>query len=125
MKKLYIFISIPVLSLILLSCNNKVIANFEITNETDFSIDSLKIEPMVITDGKYISLNNNETIAYEVDMTGIVKTDGSYKLSYYLNGKTIIKDFGYYTNGYPIENLIEVTVLNDTILFNSKFYNSY
>ncbi len=46
-----------VLFLIFFSCNNRVIARFEITNNTGIKIDSLKIEPKVITDGIYISLN--------------------------------------------------------------------
>ena len=81
----------------LTSCNNRVIANFEVTNKTGLKIDSLKIEPMpmVISDRKYISLKSNEKVEYKTDMTGIAKIDGSYRLSYKQNGQLIVKPFGY------------------------------
>jgi hypothetical protein len=109
--------------LALISCNNRVIADFEITNNTGIKIDSLKIEPMVIIDGKYISLNPNEKTEYEADMTGIAKIDGSYRLSYKKNGELIVKDFGYYTNGYPTEKLTRIVIEKDTIKFDVEFGN--
>jgi len=105
------------------SCSNKVVADFEITNNTDFVIDSLKIEPMVITDGKYISLKPNEKTEYRADMTGIAKIDGSYRITFKQNGKLNVKDFGYYTNGYPTEKLTRIEIENDTINFEMEFGN--
>lgn len=125
MVKHIINISFLISILTLVSCDNRIIANFEISNETKFKIDSLKIEPTVSLNERFIAINPDATVKYEVDMTEILKTDGSYRLTYIQNGKTLIKNFGYYTNGYPIEDLIKIKVLNDTILFNSKFNNPY
>ena len=70
-------IAIFLILLSLTSCNNRVIADFEITNSTGIKIDSLKIEPMVVSEGKFISLEPNEKAEYKADMTGIAKIDGS------------------------------------------------
>ena len=110
-------IGIIIISLTFISCNNRVLADFEIINNTGLRIDSLKIEPMVISDGKYISLNSNEKAEYKADMTGIEKIDGSYRISYLQNGEIKIKDFGYYTNGYPTEKLTSIKIEKDTIKF--------
>ncbi len=107
--------------LTLTSCNNRVIADFEITNSTGIKIDSLKIEPMVVSEGKFISLKPNEKVEYKADMTGIAKVDGSYRLSYQQNGETIIKDFGYYSNGYPSDYLTRIEIEKDTLRFEAKF----
>ena len=74
-----------ILFITLTSCNNRIIANFEITNKTGLKIDSLYIEPMVVSKGKYISIKPDEKAEYKADMTGIPKNDGSYKLSYQQN----------------------------------------
>jgi hypothetical protein len=116
-------IGILIFIVTLTSCENRVIADFEITNKTGLKIDSLKIEPMVISDGKYISLNSNEKIEYKADMTGIAKIDGSYRLSYKQNGQLIVKDFGYYTNGYPTEKLTRIEIEKDTLKFDMEFGN--
>ncbi|WP_299224876.1 hypothetical protein [uncultured Psychroserpens sp.] len=117
------FIRILITIITLSSCDNQVVANFEIINKTGFKIDALKIEPMVITDGKYISLNPNDKVKYKADMTGIAKIDGSYRLSYKQNGEFIIKDFGYYTNGYPTEKLTRIEIGKDTLKFDIEFEN--
>jgi PBP1b-binding outer membrane lipoprotein LpoB len=118
-----IIIRILIFILILNSCDNRVIADFEVTNTTEFKIDSLKIEPMVISDGQYISLKPIETVKYKADMTGIAKADGSYRLSYKQNGELIITDFGYYTNGYPTEKLTRIKIEVDTVKFDAEFRN--
>mgnify|MGYP006101046779 CR=1 FL=1 len=114
-------IGILLVFLTLTSCNNRVIAEFEITNSTGIEIDSLKIEPMVVSEGKFISLKPNEKSEYKADMTGISKIDGSYRLSYQQNGETIIKDFGYYSNGYPSDYLTRIEIEKDTVKFDAEF----
>ena len=105
----------------MISCNSQVVADFEITNDTGLRIDSLKIEPMVISDGIYISIDSNEKVKYKSDMTGIPNTDGSYRISYRQNGLTKTKDFGYYTNGYPTEKLTRIKIEKDTLKFDFEF----
>ena len=110
-----------ILFITLTSCNNRIIANFEITNKTGLKIDSLYIEPMVVSKGKYISIKPDEKAEYKADMTGIPKNDGSYKLSYQQNGETIIKNFGYYSNGYPSEKINRIEIQKDTLTFDMEF----
>ena len=57
----------------------------------------------------------------------MVKTDGTYSLSFKneSTGQTVSQDFGYYTNGYQVEDNMNIRILNDTIVFNSKFNSSY
>ncbi|SFJ67101.1 hypothetical protein [Olleya namhaensis] len=114
-------IRIILILLTLTSCNNRVIADFEIINSTGIKIDSLKIEPMVVSEGKFISLKPNEKAEYKADMTGIAKVDGSYMLSYQQNGETFIKNFGYYSNGYPSDYLTRIEIEKDTLKFEAEF----
>tara|TARA_R110000850_G_scaffold11842_1_gene40436 strand:- start:306 stop:674 length:369 start_codon:yes stop_codon:yes gene_type:complete len=108
----------------LVSCSNSVTADFEITNGTGMRIDSLKIEPMVISNGNYISLDSNEKAKYIADMTDIPKHDGSYGISYQINEENKIKDFGYYTNGYPLEKITKIEIQGETILID-QIFSSY
>ena len=117
------FIWIFLIFFILTSCDNRTLANFEITNKARIQIDSLKIEPNVIDDAKYISLKPNEIATYKADMTGIPKFDGSYQLSYHQDGEIVIKNFGYYSNGYPSEQLIHIKIEKDSLLIDSDFGN--
>lgn len=54
---------------ILTSCNDEITANFEITNNTAIEIDSLKIEPNLISKGKIISVKPDEKAKYKIDMS--------------------------------------------------------
>ena len=116
-----ILIGVFILIFTLSSCDNEVTAEFVVINKTEFKIDSLKIEPMVNSNGKYIYLKPNENVKYKADMTGIPKTDGSYRLSYKQNGELKVKDFGYYTNGYPTEKLTKIYIEVDSLKFDMEF----
>ncbi|WP_299102985.1 hypothetical protein [uncultured Winogradskyella sp.] len=117
-------LSVSVVLLILCtSCHfNK--GKFVITNASDFKIDSLSINPNA--NHETISLDKGNSIAYSISMTE-AKTDGSYFIAFKNteNNTIISKSFGYYTNGYQIEDEIKITVLNDTILIESKFDKPY
>ncbi|MUU79666.1 hypothetical protein [Winogradskyella endarachnes] len=107
---------------LLLSCSFNE-GNFTVINKSDFKIDSLSIQP----DSKHqmFSLDKNESITVNTNMNS-VDIDGSYIISFKRDNKTMTeKQFGYYTNGYQIEDIINITVLNDTILINSKFDKTY
>lgn len=119
MKKNIIGILISIL--ILTSCSNKVIAEFEIMNDTEFNIDSLKIEPNISNLGKYIFLKKGEKFQYKSDMTTIAKTDGSYEISFLVNGINKTQVFGYYTNGYPLERITKIKIEKDTIMIDQVF----
>ena len=114
-------LSIFILFLALTSCDNRMVADFEIINNTGSKIDSLKIEPMVLNNGNYITLRSHDRMNYQADMSGIAKTDGSYRLTYMQDGKLLVKNFGYYTNGYPIEKLTRIAIEKDTLMFDFEF----
>ncbi|WP_053971754.1 hypothetical protein [Mangrovimonas sp. ST2L15] len=114
-------IGILVFTLILTSCSNKVVADFEIMNNTEFNIDSLKIEPNISDVGKYISLKEGEKAEYKSDMTTISKTDGAYQITFLVNGINKTQVFGYYTNGYPLEKITKIKIEKDTVLIDQVF----
>ena len=114
-------IGILIFTMILTSCSNKVVADFEIINNTEFNIDSLKIEPNICDVGKYISLKKGEKAEYKSDMTTIAKTDGAYQISFLVNGINKTQVFGYYTNGYPLERITKIKIEKDTILIDQVF----
>jgi len=54
-------------------------------------------------------------------MTNIDKVYGDYQIDYIKKLNTrISKTLGYYTNGYPIESLIRVSIKPDIVLFDSE-----
>ncbi|WP_418638429.1 hypothetical protein [Winogradskyella sp.] len=109
--------------LLLFSCRSNE-GKFMITNKSNFDIDSLSILP----DSKQqlIRLGKSKTIDFFTKMNKVT-SDGSYVISFKNseNNTIISKRFGYYTNGYQIEDVINITVLNDTIMINSKFDTPY
>ncbi|MBU2920960.1 hypothetical protein KO504_06365 [Winogradskyella psychrotolerans] len=109
--------------LLLFSCRSNE-GKFMITNKSNFDIDSLSILP----DSKqqFIRLGKSKTIDFITKMNKVT-SDGSYVISFKNseNNTIISKRFGYYTNGYQIEDVINITVLNDTIMINSKFDTPY
>lgn len=108
---------------LLFSCSGNN-GKFIIINKSDFNIDSLSI--MSDSKKQLITLKRNDQIEHSIKMDEVT-TDGSYLISFKnsKNNNTITQGFGYYTNGYQIEEAITITVLNDTILFDSKFNHSY
>ncbi|WP_299111760.1 hypothetical protein [uncultured Winogradskyella sp.] len=104
---------------ITLSCSRNE-GNFTISNESDFDIDSLYLIP----DSKkqIIEIKKGEQVNLDIKMDE-VKSDGSYLISF-VNSSTNqkkSKSFGYYTNGYQMEDIINIRILNDTILISAKF----
>jgi len=50
-------------------------------------------------------------------MADIIKVDGSYNLSYIINGNQRFHNFGYYTNGSPSEKFINLKIFADSISY--------
>ena len=114
-------LGLAVLILLLASCDSKTTLRFEISNDSNTRIDSLRLIPSGYESDYYISIAPNMTKEYIMDMTDIAKVDGDYQIDYIKNlNMRISKTFGYYTNGYPIESLIKVSIKPDTILFDSE-----
>jgi len=112
---------------ILLSCMFSCKSNdghFIISNESDFDINNVSIMPDA--NKKIVHIKKGEVLNHNINMSE-VKTDGSFTISFQ-NAKTndsVSQAFGYYTNGYQIENVISIKVLSDTIIFDSKFDKLY
>ena len=103
------------------SCDHRIKAKFEITNNSFQRIDSLVIEPNTDKANKYISIDPSITIKYITDMTDIVKSDGTYSLTYKMNNKIRNKIFGYYSNGNPLESLTTINIKTDTVEFDFHY----
>ena len=123
LKSLSTMIYILALLFLVLSCDADK-SKFTITNESDFNIYSLSISPDA--QSKMISIRKGEAVDYDINME-TVNIDGSYHISFKneSTGQTITRAFGYYTNGYQVEDNMNIRILNDTIVFNSKFNSSY
>lgn len=102
----------------LISCQSKIEAKFDITNESEFVIDSLNIKSSDHhQSAEYLQLKPGESKKYYMDMTDLPKTDGDYLLSYRLMGRKVQqKSFGYYTNGYPLEEVTKINIKSDTVI---------
>lgn len=53
-----------------------------------------------------------------LNMNDVKQKDGHYIIEFSLQNKLIIKEFGYYTNGYPLDDMIILDVYNDSIKAN-------
>ena len=64
----------------------------------------------------------------------LIKTIGNNRLKHFkeagitsldqINEENKIKDFGYYTNGYPLEKITKIEIQGDTILID-QIFSSY
>ncbi|WP_282040660.1 hypothetical protein [Winogradskyella flava] len=108
---------------VIFSCSHNE-GHFNISNESDFHIDSLSIAPD--SNKQIVTIKKGESLDLDIKMNE-VKSDGSYFISFKnsMTNEIVSKAFGYYTNGYQVEDKINIKILNDTILIKSKFYNSY
>ena len=92
---------------------------FKITNNSNFVIDSLKIQPDVNIN-KYINLKLDESKFYLLTIPDSIKSDGCYLLKFKINNKNISTCFGYFTNGFPLDEEIKIIIENDTIKYDYK-----
>ena len=97
------------------ACTQKNEITIDIKNSTEVRIDSLQIQANENRNDQFISLEANERKKYILDMTNIIKVDGSYNMTYLINGIRKYHNFGYYTNGSPLERLVEIKFFSDTI----------
>lgn len=110
----------------LLSCNSKsdIKAKFIVINNSGADIDSLIILP---NDSNYSKIIKGDSIVYYSNMTNMAKVDGSYALMFIPKSEARIKTyhFGYFTNGYPLEDYTRIIVLPDTIQIFPHLAKSY
>jgi len=122
-RNIFIFL----LVLLLISCQFDNTAKFEITNLTEFKVDSINIkssdqEPTEF----YLRLMPGEKAMYNLDMSDLPKVDGEYLLSYKIdNGIVEYERFGYFTNGYPLEEITNIFIDIDTVIIDQVFKENY
>ena len=118
MKSLII---IFILTISLSSCQTEINAIFEITNNTENTIDSINIKSFDHgLNPIYLKLKPNESQTYSLNMSDLPKVDGDYLLTYKTN-KINSERFGYFTNGYPLEDRTEIKIQKDTIIIDQIF----
>lgn len=103
--------------------NSETKAKFIIVNRSGSDIDSIRIEPD--NDKREMRVKNSDSIDYYSNMTNLPKVDGLYSFRF-RNINSQIKQvfgFGYFTNGYPLEDFTRITVFADTILVKPYFSN--
>lgn len=104
--------------LLLSSCSSEIKAKFEIENRTTHIIDSINIKSFDHKrNSQFINLEPGEIEIYWLDMTELPKVDGDYLLTFKRNRTNkVIKRFGYFTNGYPLEKLTKIQIEKDTVI---------
>ena len=101
-----------------------VSSNYEIENRTEWTLDSFQIVPKGYKNENHIEIPPKTTRKFITDMSIIKKIDGHYDLSFKKeNGQNEFMEFGYYTNGYPLEKVTRIVIEKDTIIINQEFDN--
>ena len=101
------------------SCQTNKTAHFEILNDSNQTIDSIKIscsgtDYKQKTTVRKIIPNQSEAII--LDMNEVKKVDGNYFMELYVDNHKKVKAFGYYSNGMPSNSVYSLLIKNDTIL---------
>jgi len=93
---------------------------FELENNTGYQITDIEI---FITNDSTISdsvgtIENEEKKEIILDMCTAEVVDGSYSITYKLSNEINNKTFGYYTNGYPLEEKIKIYISKTGLTIN-------
>ncbi|MBC3784584.1 hypothetical protein [Spirosoma utsteinense] len=90
----------------------------DVENRTNAPVDYLAFSNH-IGQGRLetFALKPQQKVNVTFDFTDVAKTDGLYQVRYRFAGSadTLTKTFGYYTNGYPIDQQISLTVHTDSL----------
>jgi hypothetical protein len=102
--------------------NYSICSKYEIENRSEKLIDSFQIVPHGYISDNFIKIAPKQTRKFITDMSTIKKCDGHYQLSYNNeSGQKEFMEFGYYTNGYPLEKITRIVIEQDSIFMNSEF----
>lgn len=123
-KIIIVVIILSIIGIYLFTKNSKTKAKFEITNLTNQRIDSLSILPNN-NKNNFLNIEANSKSMYNIDMTDFPKADGAYTLFYLKNGNKIKNDFGYYSNGIPLESITRILISHDTTLIKQEYNSPY
>jgi len=90
-----------------------------VSNVSDSRITDIKI-----TNG--VNKTSIDTLDIDTEKTvklvfeGVPKVDGGYKFYYRINSKKFYRNFGYYSNGIPLNSEYYLEVKKDTVLISEK-----
>lgn len=117
MKKITVLF---VLILSLLSCSNFFIKNsatFHIMNSSQYTVTSVEIGLTPEDDIRTISqiINPGESKDIVLDMSS-AKSEGCYTICYYLDDKFIEEETGYYSNGCPSEEELNLVITSEGLI---------
>ncbi len=87
-----------------------------VKNELQYNIEHMVLKTSGGSELIYRDLLPNELVELRLDMTVIPKTDGHYIIEYCINDSSVVRTFGYYTNGYPINKGYKLNIHSDTLL---------
>lgn len=116
----YIFISL----LFCTTCSNKSGVTFYITNQSNDEVKKIELfpssRPLIIS-----NLKKEKTEKVFMDFSDAAKVDGSYGITIEKGTDQLANyNFGYFTNGIPLEKEIHIVITNDTFTIDQK-QNSY
>lgn len=104
------------------SCNTGI--EFVIHNDSSNRIDFVNIST---SDKKAnLTIKNVEANSEKIDflnMNKVGQVDGSYFLEINQDKNYKIVNFGYYTNGSPVEEKFDIYISNDTVIFKETLKN--
>ena len=83
---------------------------YDIIISTDDTLASVSIQELLVGKSEKRFLN----------MEDVEMRDGCYLIEYTIGGRRVEKDFGYYTNGYSPENRIDISVFQDSIIYDGR-----
>ncbi len=93
------------------------IIEFVVTNSSNSEITDLEIfltdDTDIKSEADIIVINENRTLFIDMDKADSV--DGSYSIRYKIAGEEKLSVFGYYTNGYPLDESIDINLTTDGI----------
>ena len=103
--------------ILLVSCRPDFGVDFIVHNQTSIPIDSVVISSLdsIATIRLYGITPGTEKSDF-LRMNDIKPYDGSYVVQVYSGGIRRSEQIGYYTNGTPCEEQIDVIIENDTIM---------
>ena len=101
--------------LLLVSCQESII-EFVVHNQSDSQIDTVKVTSSdSLATFEIISINPNSQNKGFLDLANVIKTDGDYIIEVNSKGQNRSIHCGYYTNGWPSEEIIDIYVTSDSI----------
>ena len=101
---------------IAIRCGDTVNIKMKVKNELQYIIEEIVLKTNGGSELLYKDILPNELIELRLDMTDIPKTDGNYIIEYCINDLNVVRSFGYYSNGHPINNRYEIGIQKDTVI---------